>query len=263
MPNPLRDDAIGYYRSPFPVGPTPPFNSANIAASVNNIAAARAANPPPVNIPTNFGNPPYGYTPPPPAPSYSAPVAPASTTPGWAQPWEAMGLSPEYMMRWGGAANDNGGGQPAPQPQYSAPPPIQYPAGWGSAPGIPTLLPPAASNPLAPGQPPISAITPQAPGYNSLDIPEELYSFVPEPLRQQFGGSINAFLQRLGFRGTGNVGRYGERSYAFPAGTSQPYFSPDMFGYIQDPYIRSLIQYLFGERGQSARIPLPAAPVMA
>ena len=190
---------------------------------------------------------------PPPTPSYSAPPAPVSSEPGWAQPWLDMGLTPDYFMRWGGAAGQEQA-QPAPQSYGGTPAPIQYPAGWGGQPGIPAITPPVA--------PPFS-IAPQAPGYSSLDIPEELYGFVPEPLRQQFGASINSFLQRLGFTGTGNVGRYGERSYAFPAGTSQPYFSPEMFGYISDPYIRSLIQYLFGERGQSARIPLPAAPVMA
>ena len=182
----------------------------------------------------------------------------ASSEPGWEQPWLNRDAPLSYFLQWGGAANDNGGGgQPAPQQSYGgggAPAPMQFPAGWGGQPGVPAITPPVA--------PPFS-IAPQAPGYSSLDIPEELYSFVPEPLRQQFGTSINSFLQRLGFMGTGNVGRYGERSYAFPAGTSQPYFSPEMFGYISDPYIRSLIQYLFGERGQSARIPLPAAPVTA
>lgn len=95
-----------------------------------------------------------------------------------------------------------------------------------------------------------------------LEIPDELWQFIPEQLRGRFGNYLMAWLRGMGYNGRGNIGRYGERSYQRPAGqTGAIWFTPEMFNAFADPETAKWARWLLGERGFTGRTQSPAAEV--
>lgn len=93
---------------------------------------------------------------------------------------------------------------------------------------------------------------------STLEIPDELWQYIPEQMRAGFGGQLMNWLGRMGFKGMGNVGRFGERSYLRPQGqTGSIWFDPKLFEVFNDPETARITQWLLGERGFTDRIPAP------
>ena len=242
MPPPVRDQ---YYLPPPPPPPAPYYQGVGPQPP-----------PPPPPLPG------YGYSaapydsyahyssPPPPQPPVYVPpvyVPPVYVPP----PGSTVGPNPgdwtaEGAMRW----------DPVPQqwltpnffhdldPVYIPPPP--YPE--QSASTETTLPPPPTELGVVP------------PGQTALYLPEGYYDFVPESERAAYAASVDSYLTSLGYVGMGDIGLYGERSYSYPVGVSQPYFAPESFDYIGDPYLEDMMQYMFGELGMSVRIEMPSPP---
>lgn len=110
--------------------------------------------------------------------------------------------------------------------------------------------------PAAPGAP--GGIPVQGGGVGGLQLPDQLYQFIPENVRGQFAQTLQSFLRGLGYTGQGNVGQYGERSYV-NSGQNPNWLDPSIFGSISDPTLQGWVKWLFGERGLSPRVEQPGA----
>jgi len=95
------------------------------------------------------------------------------------------------------------------------------------------------------------------PGTTNLDIPDVALAGLPGQSRSR----LEPFLEELGFAGLGNVGRYGERTFAPPGGpgTFADIFNPAIFSAIADPTIRAWLEFLFGQGGLVPATGLPGA----
>jgi hypothetical protein len=121
--------------------------------------------------------------------------------------------------------------------------------------GLPSpMVANAAPTPMANISPQVSVSS----DLNNLEIPDELWQFIPEQLRYRFGNSLMSWLRGMGWGSRGNIGRYGERSYSRPAGqTGSIWFSPETFSAFSDPETVKWAKWLLGERGFSARTEIP------
>lgn len=126
-------------------------------------------------------------------------------------------------------------------------------SGGGDQGGGGPLLPPAAGGlatqpgPGGGGIPGNIPIIPSGPSSGQFfEIPDQFQSYFPQDVLPFLGN----YLRQLGYTGAGNIGQYGERTYANPGGNAPFNFSMDsLTQFVQDPRIRNYLAWFFGERG--------------
>lgn len=204
----------------------------------------------PVTAPTNISSWQYqnrfgGQTP---APTAAAPPSGGGPQVGDIDPSSSLRLGnngqwlPQNFfsdLSGGGGGGDGGGG-------------------GGSGGARPGAFGPAAIGPASPGTPGVGPQVGLQPGiYPGVEMPDQMYGYIPEGMRGQFAQLMQSFLRGQGYQGQGNVGQYGERSFSRPGGSGPINFSPEMFNYFTDPALKGWMQWLFGARGLASPSPYP------
>lgn len=123
----------------------------------------------------------------------------------------------------------------------------QAAAGWGGGGGGANVTLPPTLQAQTGVQPSIPVFGPGPTSPNGMfEIPDAAWGAIPADVRP----SIAAFLQQMGYRGAGNVGSFGERTYLSPSGQQIPFDLNNIYSFVQDERRRKLLQYLFGELGR-------------